>query len=177
MLNWFTRTKNETFNKTQRKRWFKEPNSWRKRLQEKKPVIFRAIFISRNFQPNYSMQFSTEMNSIDIYNAMMTQHKSRDQNSNFYHPKKGKFPLLRFSIPIFFFDIFWSLKSEVTSQLNCIKLRTVINWLINFWVRDWLCWFLEKKKLMILCSWMKFRRNREIVRAWRQLRRKQSRTY
>lgn len=29
------------------------------------------------------------MNSIDIYNAMMTQHKSRDHNSNMYHPKKG----------------------------------------------------------------------------------------
>lgn len=31
------------------------------------------------------------MNSIDIYNAMMTQQKSRDQNSNIYHPRKCKF--------------------------------------------------------------------------------------
>lgn len=31
------------------------------------------------------------MNSIDIYNAMMTQHKSRDLNSNIYEPKKCKF--------------------------------------------------------------------------------------
>lgn len=30
------------------------------------------------------------MNSIDIYNAMMTQQKSRDQNSNYFQPQKGK---------------------------------------------------------------------------------------
>lgn len=33
------------------------------------------------------------MNSIDIYNAMMTQQKSRDQNSNIYYPRKCKFVL------------------------------------------------------------------------------------
>lgn len=31
------------------------------------------------------------MNSIDIYNAMMTQQKSRDQNSNYFQPQKGEF--------------------------------------------------------------------------------------
>lgn len=30
------------------------------------------------------------MNSLDIYNAMMIQHTARDQNSNYYKPRKGK---------------------------------------------------------------------------------------
>lgn len=43
------------------------------------------------------------MNSIDIYNAMMTQHKSRDQNSNFYQPKNGKYFLNSyFSFVVYF---------------------------------------------------------------------------
>lgn len=47
------------------------------------------------------------MNSIDIYNAMMTQHKNRDQNSNFFQPKKGKF-FRNFFLHRFFSEIFSS---------------------------------------------------------------------
>lgn len=39
---------------------------------------------------NWYLKKGSKMNSIDICNAMMTQHVNKDLNSNYYTPKKGK---------------------------------------------------------------------------------------
>lgn len=60
-------------------------------------ILYSSLTTNIQFRTIFSIKINASdfnMNSIDIYNAMMTQHKSRDFNSNFYNPRKGKWPIL-----------------------------------------------------------------------------------